>query len=567
MKWERLPFNFLRTYYRNPGERLQELEIPLRGMEMSLTSTSSFPVRMLDQESKECLVQLKEYVGLTQKQIKNCLACDSLTVPESNAENIIKYLQTLQTVPKNHQDLPSLFFLFCMKLLHSKSFPKPTTSMQENEGSSTSCRKNGFFECFRCNWSMNARSKRLMPAFKCFLSLGLATLFGLIYSKENGYWSGLPIAIGLASAREATFKAANVKAQGTVLGTVYGVFGSFVFERFLPIRLLSLLPWFIVTSFLRRSRMYGQAGGISAVLAAVLILGRKDFGPPSEFAIARIAETFIGLSCSIMVELLLQPTRGASLAKAQLCKSFGTLYDCIGSISLEGNRADLTWNQKRLKLDVNDLGKFIGEAEVEPNFWFLPFHSACYTKLLGSLSKMVDLLLFSAYAVRCLERESPQSRASWKVYSNKLDGDLELFKEVLGSLTKCFEDVTSLKSLTVLEKELESKNISCDLELGKSPNPNILKASGLDEGEIEIIVSSYLQHSKEMVDKFYALEGQEELKSQMVLSLSTLGFCMSNLVKETKEIEKAINELVQWENPSYHINLHEISCKLRALNN
>ncbi|KAH8520408.1 hypothetical protein H0E87_001739 [Populus deltoides] len=570
VKWERLPLKFLRNS--NPGERLQELEIPLRGMEIALTSTSSFPIRMLEAETKQGLVQLEEHVSLTLKQMKNCFPRDSLTVPESNADKIIESLQTLQaTIPTNHEDLPSFFFLFCIKLLQSKSLAKPITSIQQKE-SSTPCQKNGFFKSmWMSNWpSTSVNCKRLMPAFKCSLSLGLAVLFGLIYSKKDGYWSGLPVAISIAAAREATFKVANVKAQGTVLGTVYGVFGCFVFERYLPIRFISLLPWFVVTSFLRHSQMYGQAGGISAVIGAVLILGRKDFGPPSEFAIARIVETFIGLSCSIMVDLLLQPTRSCSLAKVQLSKCFGTLSACVGSMSLAANsKTNLLEKQRRLKLDVSELGKSIGEAEAEPNFWFLPFHSACYCKFLASLSKLVDLLHFSADAVGLLEQESQKLGASWKESVNKLHGDVELFKEMAGSLVKCFEDVTLLKSLAFLEKKIENKNISYDLELGKSSNWNIFKASSLKDDKIDSIISSYLQHSKEIVDKFHAAdhEGERELKSQVVLCLSALGFCMSNLIKETREIEKGIIELLQWENPSKHINLYEISCKIHALNN
>ncbi|CAK7331600.1 unnamed protein product [Dovyalis caffra] len=524
---------------------------------------------MLDRETKQGLVQLKEHVNQTLKQIKNFLPRDSLTVSESNAENIVESLRTVQTISTNHQDLPSFFFLFCMKLLHSKSLAKPIAPKQQ-KGSSTSCTQNGFFKStWMSNWSTIVNSKRLMPAFKCSLSLGLAVLFGLIYSKKDGYWSGLPVAISLAAAREATFKVANVKAQGTVLGTVYGVFCCFVFERYLPIRFISLLPWFVVSSFLRHSQMYGQAGGISAEIGAILVLGRKIFGPPSDFAIARIVETFIGLSCSILVDLLLQPTRASSLTKVQLSKCFGTLSACIDSISLAANKNNLVESQRRLKLDVSELAKFIGEAEVEPNFWFLPFHSACYCKILGSLSKLVDLLLFSADIVGLLEHESHKFGASWKECVNKLDSDLQLFKEMAGSLVKCLEDVTLLKSLTFLEKELENKNISYDLELGKSSNRNIFKVSGVDEDKIDNIISSYLQHSKEIVDKFRAAdhEGERELKSQVVLCLSALGFCMSNLIKETEEIERGIQELLQWENPSKHINLYEISCKIRSLYN
>jgi hypothetical protein len=562
MQWERFPVNIFQPWHKNAGVRLQDIEILFRGMELALTSTSSYPVKMLDEELRDDLLRLSI------KQAESFLPCDPVsTVPESTAiEGIMKSLPTLQTIPITHQDLPSFFFLFCMNFLHNKSLTRPSVPKQDkwNENSTDNhpCKINLF--CFKGIWNSN----RLMPAFKCSLSLGLAVLFGLLYSKENGYWSGLPVAISLASAKEPTFKAANVKAQGTLLGTVYGVLGCFLFEKFLPIRFLSLLPWFILTSFLRRSRMYGQAGGISAVIGAVPILGRKNFGPPSEFAIARITETFIGLSCSIMVELIFQPTRASTLSKILLSKSLGTLHECVDSVRLgiSSKLSDLEENQKRLQIQVSEMEKVIEEAEVEPNFWFFPFHSACYGRLLQSLSKMVDLLHFIAQTVKYISLQQESQEGSWKEVVDKLNDDLKLFKEMVGSSIKCSEQVTSIKSLTLLEKELEKKNVSCDdLESGKPRDPKIVMVSSLREKEMEEIIDSYLQHSEELLDKIHDQNDQNELKCQGVLSLTALGFCMSSLVKETSEIEKEIKELVQWENPSSHIDLNEISSKIHAL--
>lgn len=556
MKWEKIPLKILRPYYLNSGARLQEIEMPLVGMEMALNNISSFPVKMTEADNNGSSL-LKDHVTLTLKQMKNSFPCHySITVPESNAQNIVQSFQTLQIIPTNHQDLSSLFFLFCLKLLCCK--PPPTK--QENEVSDTT-KGTTFLETVRTNLTLNLNTKRLIPALKCCLSLFLATLFGLLYSRENGFWSALPVAISFAAGRQATFTVANVKAQGTVLGTVYGVLGCFVFERFLPVRFMSLLPWFIVTSFLRRGKMYGQAGGISAAIGAVLILGRKNFGPATEFAIARITETFIGLSCSILVELVLQPTRAASLAKVQLRKSLESLCGCVGSIGFEPNKAKVSENvQRTLKLEVSELQKFTEEADVEPNFWFLPFQSACYGKLFGSLSKMVDLLHFSGCIFRFLEQDSQKLGPNWQECVNKLDGDLQIYKEMLGSLVKCLEDLTLMRSL----EDLEGQNVSCDPELGKSLNPNIFKNSSSNGDGIESVIESYLEHSKEVVDKVNEVEGVEN-QSLIVLYLGALGFCLSNLIKEAREVEKGIEEIVQLENPGKDINLYNISCKIRSL--
>ncbi|KAL5581042.1 hypothetical protein UlMin_013484 [Ulmus minor] len=386
MQWERPPLKFLKPVCNNPGEKIQDLEVPLRGMEMALMSNPSFPTRVFDEELKDGLLKLQNNLSL-EKIIPN----NSLTVPES-IEQEIAFVQTLDNIPPTHKDLPSFFFLFCAQILQAKLSTK--TTVVQNKLSTDDHNSFCFKKLLRSTSPrFTLKSQNFMSAFKCFLSLGLSVFFGLIYSKENGFWAGLPVAISFSSGREATFRVTNLKAQGTVLGTIYGVIGCFVFERFVPIRFLSLLPRFIFTSFLQRSKMYGQAGGISAVIGAIIILGRKNFGPPSEFAIARIAETFIGLSCSIMVELLLQPTRASTLAKINISKSLGALWI----------------NRKSLEMNLKEVGKFVGEAEAEPNFWFSPFSGGCYHKLSKSLSKMVDLLEFSAYAMRVLSTRKARS--------------------------------------------------------------------------------------------------------------------------------------------------------------
>ncbi|KAJ8559541.1 hypothetical protein K7X08_003599 [Anisodus acutangulus] len=552
MKWERFPFKFLRPYGENPGSRFQDLQTPLRWMEIALDNSPPFPVGILNSELKSCLYVLGEHIS---EKVNSMSLESSATVPESNPENTQKFFQTLDTIQPTKKDLPSLFFLFCLSLFINKpialSPPKEGSTKQENQ--------EGFLKQTWTNYlSVTKNNKRFMAAFKCSLSLGLAIFFGLTYSKENGFWAGLPVAISLAGSREATFKIANVKAQGTVLGTIYGILGCFVFEKYVQIRFLSLLPWFIVSSFLRQSQMYGQAGGLSAIIGAVLILGRKGFGPPSEFAIARITETFIGLSCSIMVEILLQPTRASTLAKFQLSKNFEILHECIGSICF-GSLGNLVESQNKLKVHINEMGKFIGEAEAEPNFWFVPFHGTCYRKLMGSLSKMLEYLHFGLQALLVLEKEC----GGIDNFVNKLDGDFKLFKDFVGSSMKCFEEVSLVKSLAILDKEFEKK-LSVDVELGTSQSScyNIIRSAS--EEEIDENFRSYFEHSKELVDQ---IVNGEECKGQVVLSLSALAFCMDRLVKETKEIEKAVKELVQWDNPSSHVNLHDISFKVRAFAN
>ena len=102
-----------------------------------------------------------------------------------------------------------------------------------------------------------------------------------------------------------------------------------------------------------------------------------------------------------------------------------------------------------------------------------------------------------------------------------------------------------MESLSFLEKGLEKKNISSDLELGNSTKCNKWMLSSLGEDGIDKTIGFFLQRSRNVVDNLYGGDGANELRSQVVLSLSTLGFCLKAFMSKTTEIEEAIRELVQ----------------------
>ncbi|KAI3732818.1 hypothetical protein L1987_64027 [Smallanthus sonchifolius] len=533
MKWETLPINFLKPYCMKTAEKLQDTEMPIQGMLIALSNIHSFPPQILDQDLQDHLHKLQENITHTFDHLKSCMPFDLATFPESNLENPIL---SLHSFPQTHKDLASFFFLFCSKLLQKKMTNSPiiTNPLPSSHEPNKKKQNEDLFEWI----SAFVMHRRFMLALKCSLSVGFAVLFGLIYSKENGIWSGLPVAISFAASREAVFRVSNLKAQGTVLGTVYGVLGCFILEKYVKVRFLILLPWFIFCSLIRRSHMYGPAGGVSAVIGAVLILGREKFGSPTEFAIIRIVEAFIGLSCSIVVELVFQPTRASTLAKIQLSKSLQVLHECICTVSHCGQKDCLEGGLKTLKANVNELRRFIEEAEMEPNFWFLPSNGVCYNKLLKTLSNMEGLLVILNHANASLHQE--------KLSVDKLEDEVEIFKEMIQPSIKCFERVVLVKSLNKLEKELQKSkacDTSSDLELGKLPishhKLNIHGPNG--EDKIDNLINSYLQKSYELVFG----EGFEEVNgNEAVLSSTAFAFCLRGLVRETREIEKGVMELV-----------------------
>ncbi|XP_072996682.1 uncharacterized protein [Typha latifolia] len=521
-QWEKPPFKLSPPHAHNrmPSDRLmQDFEMALRGMEIALTSTTLFPIKFLDQNLKTNLFSLRDQLIL--KLLNQNLLTEAKEIQDES-------LRSLNFISKDSKDLAPLFFLFSINLLCNdpelvnaaqELKVMPTTNQAaescgevKSREAKTTCLLN----------SLNLTSTKFIVALKCSLSLGLSVLLGLLFSKANGYWSGLTVAITMTPWRESTFKLANVRAQGTALGSVYGVLGSLISQNLMELRFLVLLPWIIFAGFLRHSRMYGLAGGIAAAISAVIILGRKNYGEPSVFTIARLTETFIGLLCSILVELLLQPTRASTMARTQLYQSIGALGECMEySLVSSWDLGVLKEKEKELREQVNNLSKYTSEAEAEPNFWFLPLNIACYRKLHGSLAKMVELLYFMGH--------SPSFGVPWNELKEGIDGDLEHLKKLVGCSLN--------HSLTSLEKGLD------DLEIGRQQEVcgcGVWSAHEEEEGEK--VMASFVHHAMEVAEKLQVdIDGEQKCK--VFLYLASVGFCIKSLITETREIEKGILEL------------------------
>ncbi|KAI3474080.1 hypothetical protein Pfo_028868 [Paulownia fortunei] len=539
MPWERPWSRYSKHCLVGPGDRLQSMELSMRAIEYSLVSSRAFPVQIVDQEQLSNVLhgvssQLQQRI----EQARHFLPFNSMKAPETRGEFMEKLSLPLESIVPIHKYEWVCFFFSCIDMLLNDSvddgvFPKELQTQREKT-------EFGIIQRFK-TWILKlTSSERLESAFKCSISLGLAVLLGLILEKENGCWASLTIAISFATGRQAIFTIANARAQGTAIGSVYGVICCFLFH-YAEVRLLALLPWIIFSSFLRHSRMYGQTGGMSAAIGASLILGRKNYGPPNEFAIARLTAVFIGLSCFILVELFLHPTRAATLAKRHMCLTLRSLQDCVketGSYSGQTNQAvskflEVREKQRNLESLVRDLRKSVADADSEPDFWYLPFHTSCYQKLAGSLSNVVHMLYVVIYNLEILS-ELPESGTVRKEFLEQLNNELELFQENVNSLLKYLEKVSLIKSPALSQAPTEEK--FTDLEAGKLKNREKLNALITEDEE-----ARWTTEEK-------GSEDEKQLRERMVRCLGATRFCISSLRKEIDEVEICIKEIVRWEN-------------------
>ncbi|XP_054802966.1 uncharacterized protein LOC129306396 [Prosopis cineraria] len=569
MRWERPR---TRAFY----EKLQDKEIPLRGMDIALSGCTSFPVGFIDEELRGVLLDYRGRLSLKLDKQASCFASfNASTAParKNKEENLKSFPWSLKNLSITYKHLPTSFFLYCVQLLLEDTPIATNTNKTAEKAQKTDADERGILKRIKeVIINMLPSSQNLAFAFKCSVSLGLAVFFGLLYDRENALWSGLTVAISFVTKRQPTFSVANARGQGTAMGSTYGVICSFLLHKFGAFSFLSLLPWVVFCSFLMHSKMYGQAGGMSAVIGALLILGRRNYSTPAQFAIARIAEATIGLTCFIVVEIMFNPSRGRSLAKSELSNSFRALQDCIDTIIVDSSdkqkpcwktSQELRERQENLKSIVVQLEEFIEEAGLEPNFWFLPFHGACYRKILDSLSTMTDLLLFVAHLIDNVSKLSTKGVMPAQL-QDRVNETIEIFKAKVIPTLKCLEEITRIKSLRKLERKGKKRNRNSDIELAEHPNADSVRVLRGNE-EVESITCSFLQHLEEMADAVRSNSDEEAVRGQIIVQYSCLAFCFSGLTRETIRVENKVKELVMWENPSSDSSFSEIYCKINAL--
>ncbi|KAJ9565134.1 hypothetical protein OSB04_001100, partial [Centaurea solstitialis] len=426
LKWERHRIRDFKRGFVNMGDRLDDIETPIKGMEMALAAIPSFPHEIANDELKTVLQSARVQEILKLEDAKCFVPFnDAVTVPERKDDLFDKSLHTLANVSPTHRNLPAFFFLSCFELLvnNSRMSPKPET----HDAQKVHVAEDEFVN--RPNKTQTSK-ERLVFALKCSISLGLAVLLGMIFDKKNGYWSGLTIAISFVEGRLPIFTVANARVQGTAIGTVYGVLGSCLLHQFPELRFVILLPWIVFTSLLHHSQMFGESGGIAAVIGALLILGRKNYGPPKEFAIARITEVSIGLFFFVLLELLLKPVRPTTMVKQQLSRCLRTVDECLHRIATrKENGAPISPSPrehlKKLKTDINHLKNLSQDAKSEPNF--------------------------------C-------SDGSYKELQEHIYRDLVMLKETASPQLKRLERISLVKSIDAFEHQLQEKEGFLDLE-------------------------------------------------------------------------------------------------------
>ncbi|KAL4558527.1 hypothetical protein LXL04_036728 [Taraxacum kok-saghyz] len=548
VKWERYRMRDFKRTFVKMEDRLSDVETPIKGMKLALNSLPSLPIDIMNPDLKTVLQS--DHVDQTLKlEHAKCFVPfdEAVTVPEQKDDLFNKSLHTLTNTPQTHRNLPAYFFLSCFELLVHNSSMTPKPEPESESGQKADIGQESGTEDQNCTGTRTrtqSSKQRVVFALKCSISLGLAVLLGMFFDRKNGYWSGLTIAISLVEGRQPIFTVANARVQGTAIGTVYGVLGSCLLNEVSEIRFIILLPWIVITSLLQHSRMFGESGGISAVIGALLILGRKNYGPTKDFAIARLTEVSIGLLCMVVIDIILEPVRASTLVKRQVAKCFGLLDDCFKTIS-GLNFLLVKENIKNLKSDIKTLKNLCRDAKLEPSFFFLSFRGDCYDRVERSFTKMVDLMQIMIYNMEFLVSSDSDESRNQKEVQEHINRSLEMLKE---TGIKRLQNIMSVKSIESFKRQLQEQEGFLDLE---SAIPIPTESATKD-------VDVFLQHMEDVTDK---IQGNEDRKGKTILHLNSFAFCIQRLLVEIEDVENCIKEIIRWENPSRQIDFNKL-CNL-----
>ncbi|KAL6591691.1 hypothetical protein ACP70R_049763 [Stipagrostis hirtigluma subsp. patula] len=368
------------------------------------------------------------------------------------------------------------------------------------------------------------RRRRLMAATKCGFSLGLAVLLGLLFNNDHGFWSGLIVATTMAAGRDSTWAVAVARAHGTALGSIYGVLGCLLISQrhllTMDLRLLALLPWMVLATFLKRSRAYGPAGGVAAALSVVIIMGRRYDEAPMAFTVARLVETFIGISCAVVADLVFQPgARPSVQARAQLAACIAAIRDCFAAPP-----GPEVATLRRVHQQLALLRKYTAEARSEPTYlWLPPFPAACYDEMEGSLTRMAQLLHLYVQALSSSQLDLDFDDAGGDGFS----------RVVSSSLNHCLRLATNSPSL---EDEASSQGHD-DLEAGHGTKCSCCKEE--ETPAPEEVAASFLAHAREAQPK----EDDEEAEGLVVCCVASMALCMGEIIKEALRLEAHILDL------------------------
>ncbi|KAL3701119.1 hypothetical protein R1sor_019141 [Riccia sorocarpa] len=497
----------------------------------------------------------------------------------------------------------------------------PNTSLKEElwspEAASTSEQQS---ECSQCKTKLLARSApdryegmkswliprkaQVVKSTKLSMIMMLAAAFGnfVLPNDIHSCWAPVTVSFIIGNLQGGAYRLASLRIQGTVVGAIFGylvVSELYAYKYLLP---LILAVWVSLSDYIRYSKTHGYSGLVSSLTAAILMSADYNGKDIKAFAMDRIAMTFIGVACFVLIEPTILPERAVVLVREELLISLKRLRDCVAAIvavyTSQGCAKcrtaavnDMQKLEQQLRVGLVVQSSLRDEAVLEPDLWFVPFPVGVYSRLITTQKRMLDLLFFMVCSLQ----------ASTQDWSD--DHMQKLLKPLRSSLTALEDEVLSTVDTLykLLDKGSSSWNLLArlarilgafrglfhcvgDVEKGQKPGGRMSRVRRpidvfepsrraaralLALGHRRRSIGGTPMRLKTTMERFEqtfesvlhdimkahsktqeAAVGEGHVVSNSVmLSISSLSFCLHSLLQETVDLEKGVWELLQAENP------------------
>lgn len=451
---------------------------------------------------------------------------------------------------------------------------------------------------------MKPNKAQVVKSAKVSMIMMLATVFGVhaLPNDIHACWAPITVSFIIGNLQGGAFRLASLRIQGTAVGSIFGylvVSELYNHKYILP---LILAGWVSFSDYIRYSKTHGYSGLVSALTAAILMVGDFDGQDIKAFAMDRIAMTFIGVACFVLVETLLLPERAVVLVREELLQSLKRLRDCVAAIVAvyTSHEVCLKCRTSAVK-DMQKLEQQItaglvaqtslnNEAVLEPDLWFVPHPGEVYTRVISIQKRMLDLLFFMVCSLQAstedwsdehMQKLLKPLRSSLTALEDEVLATVDSLQKLLEKTNKSWDWLPSPKTLLSAFRggvpcagDVERQRPGRRRRLGSvaevfQPSRRASRALlalghrrrsiGGTPIRLKTTMDRFEQTFESVLDELMAAHSKtvesggggdgNVVSNSVMLSISSLSFCLHSLLKETVDLEKAVWELLQAENP------------------
>jgi len=275
-------------------------------------------------------------------------------------------------------------------------------------------------------------------------------------------------------------------------------------------------------------------------------MGRRYDEAAMAFTVARLVETFIGIACALLADIIFHP---GARPREQLTRCIAAALAAAAADDSSQSQSQLM--MKSLQQQLALLTRHAAEAGSEPSFlWLLPFPAACYDRIQGSLGRMAQLLrLYHQARMAVGDDDDDMMFQQIRLFSSLVSSSLRHCLRML--LQTPPDNAAIIMSSSSLDHHQDEASKD-DLEAGNKHGITCCCCKEDDTHTPEEVVASFLAHAREAAasllddndgDEAHAEKSGEDTGLLVCSCLASMGVCMGEIIREAQRLEANIIDL------------------------